>query len=193
MEKKVEVKKGYLPALPENRVWETPLSTYNILWILYSRVWVHHLSLSPGHRTSLFQQWPTQFFLFADICKWMQISGSLWILGRLSLLFLWTRRWDKKATIHCCSSGGLNSSSGGELKLYLKWKRNMYYINLKINADKLSNTCILIEYPVIRKYLFLFRDTHWSRRWNSVHLSGAQSHYHYKYGCRRRRPAYPCI
>ena len=25
---------------------------------------------------------------------------------------------------HCCSGGGLNSSSGGELKLYLKWKRN---------------------------------------------------------------------
>ena len=41
-----------------------------------------------------------------------------------SLLFLWTRGQDKKVTTHRCSSGGLNSSSGGELKLYLKWKRN---------------------------------------------------------------------
>ena len=28
------------------------------------------------------------------------------------------------ATAECCFSGGLNSSSGGELKLYLKRKRN---------------------------------------------------------------------
>ena len=28
------------------------------------------------------------------------------------------------ATAECHSGGGLNSSSGGELKLYLKWKRN---------------------------------------------------------------------
>ena len=30
----------------------------------------------------------------------------------------------KKVTTHCHFGGGLNSSSGGELKLYLKWKRN---------------------------------------------------------------------
>ena len=28
------------------------------------------------------------------------------------------------ATTHCRTGGGLNSSSGGELKLYLKGKRN---------------------------------------------------------------------
>ena len=28
------------------------------------------------------------------------------------------------ATAHCRTGGGLNSSSGGELKLYLKGKRN---------------------------------------------------------------------
>ena len=28
------------------------------------------------------------------------------------------------ATAECHFGGGLNSSSGGELKLYLKWKRN---------------------------------------------------------------------
>ena len=46
------------------------------------------------------------------------------ILGRLSLLFLWTKGTVQEATTHQCSGGGLNSSSGGELKLYLKWKRN---------------------------------------------------------------------
>ena len=29
-------------------------------------------------------------------------------------------------TTHCRTGGGLNSSSGGELKLYLKGKRNTY-------------------------------------------------------------------
>ena len=31
------------------------------------------------------------FYLLIYICKWMQINGLCWILGRLSLLFLWTR------------------------------------------------------------------------------------------------------
>ena len=30
------------------------------------------------------------------------------------------------ATAETAFGGGLNSSSGGELKLYLKWKRNTY-------------------------------------------------------------------
>ena len=30
------------------------------------------------------------------------------------------------ATTECRFGGGLNASSGGELKLYLKWKRNTY-------------------------------------------------------------------
>ena len=107
-----------------------------IWWILYSRdrVWVQ-----PLREWQLpFPQWPTQFFLFIDICKWMQMSGSWWILGRLSLLFLWTRGWNKKASAHHCSGGGLNSSSGGELKLYLKWKRNTVF-----GLPKLSLFCIV--------------------------------------------------
>ena len=31
------------------------------------------------------------------------------------------------ATAECRFGGGLNSSSGGELKLYLKWKRNTHF------------------------------------------------------------------
>ena len=38
--------------------------------------------------------------------------------------FYETRGQDNKATTHHRSGGGLNSSSGGELNLYLKWKRN---------------------------------------------------------------------
>ena len=32
------------------------------------------------------------------------------------------------ATTECRFGGGLNSSSGGELKLYLKWKRNTFSV-----------------------------------------------------------------
>ena len=62
------------------------------------------------HRRSTF----SFFYLltYVNECKWVD-------LGRLSWLFL----WDKKATARRCSGDGLNSSSGGEPKLYLKWKR----------------------------------------------------------------------
>ena len=40
------------------------------------------------------------------------------------------------ATGECCSDGGLNSSSGCELKLYLKWKRNTIFFNFLKNPIK---------------------------------------------------------
>ena len=121
-------------------------------WILYSRgrVSVHHLSLSSGHCRNGNGWWqpppitvPAEadpVFLFVDVCKWIQMSGSWWILGRLSVLFLWTRGWDKKATPHCCSDGGLNSRSGGELKLYLKWKETRNSENSELVSLSLPTT-----------------------------------------------------
>ena len=81
--------------------WTVRTNTRICLWILYSRgrVWVRHLRLSSDHCTLPFWQWPTQFFLFVDIYKWMQMSGSCWILGRLSLLVLWTRGTKKSSQI----------------------------------------------------------------------------------------------
>ena len=54
------------------------------------------------------------------------------ILGRLSLLFLLTRGQDNKAIVNHHSGGGLSSSSGGELKLYLKWKMSGYHADTPI-------------------------------------------------------------
>ena len=76
-------------------------------------------------------------------------------MGRLSLLFLWARGWDKKATTHCCSSDCLNSSSGGELKLYLKWKRNkLLFFNLWQESVDASWRVHIEDYSCITRINF---------------------------------------
>ena len=49
-----------------------------IWWILYSRgrVWVQYLSSAGSHHPSPYWRWPTQFLLFVDIFKCMQMSGG---------------------------------------------------------------------------------------------------------------------
>ena len=79
-------------------------------WILYSqgRVWVYHPSSAKGHCQFSFPQWLTQFFI---VCLCMQMSG-----GEKSHCQNGDWQWQSPPI---CSSSGLNSSSGGELKLYL--------------------------------------------------------------------------
>ena len=96
-------------------------------WILYSRgrVWVHHLSLSSGHHRNGDWRWPPLliavlavadlvFLLFIYVCKW--------VLEKKPPLEWWPA---VAATADCHFGSGLNSSSAGELKLYLDWKRNI--------------------------------------------------------------------
>ena len=81
-------------------------------WILYAsvRAWVQHLSSAKGHYLSLFQWWLTHFGLF------MQISGR-----KESHHWNGDQQWQPlPITIPVVA---LNSSSGGELKLYLGWKK----------------------------------------------------------------------
>ena len=97
----------------------------------WGRVWVHHLSLSSGHRWNSDGQWLscpvswsiktvhsvyTEFimihsFAFIYICKQLETNGS--------------------ATAHRCSGGGLNLSSGGELKLYLGCTGSTIFVKCK--------------------------------------------------------------
>ena len=55
------------------------------------------------------------------------------------------------ATAETAFGGGLNSSSGGELKLYLKWKRNtigQYYLVPPIHYLK-DHSYVSYNYPVL--------------------------------------------
>ena len=92
-------------------------------WILYSRgrVWVHHLSLSSDHCQSAVATttdchsssgWAS-FLLFVYVCKWVARKKPMQ-----------ERQSAVATTANRHFDGGLNSSWGGELKLYLDWKRN---------------------------------------------------------------------
>ena len=94
----------------------------------WGRVWVHHLS--SGHHQNSDGQWlscPVPWsiktvnsvypefimihsFAFIYICQ--QIEKN-WVSHH------WNSDGSVAASAHCCSSGGLNSSSGRGLKLYL--------------------------------------------------------------------------
>ena len=49
-----------------------------IWWILYSRgrFWVHHMSLSSGHRQINISAVADPVFLFVDICKWVDRNSA---------------------------------------------------------------------------------------------------------------------
>ena len=91
-------------------------------WILYSqgRVWVHHLSSTKGYC----------WFSLADPVFFCLCANEWWEKSHH-----WNGNWRwwplpiaipaVAATDNHHSSSALNSSSGGELTLYLSWKRNM--------------------------------------------------------------------
>ena len=116
--------------------------TEKLRWrVLYSRggVWVQQLSSAEGHCRFSFQWWPTQFPI---VCLCMQMSGG------------------KKTTTDChCGSVhhhqspfsvvALNSSSGGELKLYLGWIRNTRWLRQILHPEhqSYSRWCQSPGYP----------------------------------------------
>ena len=132
-------------------------------WILYSRgrVWVHHLSLSSGHRRNGIRRWPS------SLIPWFSSATSEVFIRRWPATSEWTlRRWPRELWVdwfNALTEPGdrttrppdLNSSSGGELKLYLGSKRNTLLVTSGGHHWRSVQTCSLdltVQGPSCHQY-----------------------------------------
>ena len=113
------------------------ISFFLCFFSTWGRVWVHHLSLSSGHRRNSNGQWlscPIPWFIKTVNSVYTEFImihsfAFIYICQQIEKLGQSLPEWQSAvaATANRHSGGGLYSSSGGELKLYLGCTGSIYF------------------------------------------------------------------